>query len=278
MKRFKNKNLNVLIITLIILTVMSVLSIGENSVISTAFNSVSRGLFQLSALATSGAGAKSYEELEAENRELRQQNAQLREQLADYSDVKEENARLWSYYGLKKENPTYDIKPAKVIRRDSNDDYYSFTLDIGSAQGVGVNDPVITENGLVGRVSRADAATCRVSTVLSPDVKAGAVDKLSGDSGIVSGSASLSDRNQTLLSKLSENNSIKEGDLVVTSGTGGVYPPNLIIGQVSELRFNSYDATRDAVITPFEDIRAIKEAAVITDFGQKGEVKKADEK
>ena len=267
-----NKNLKVLSITLVILTVMSVLSLGGNSVITSAVNGFFKGLFQVTASATASADTPTYDELLQENETLKQENAELREQLADYYDVKEENEKLREYYDLKKENPSYKIQPATVIRRDTNDDFYSFTLDIGSSQGVSVNDPVITENGLVGWVSQVDLGTCKVKTILSPDTKAGAVDKQSGDTGIVSGSTSLCDDNLTGFTKIAENNKIKEGDMIATSGTGGVYPGNLIIGKVKEIKFNSYDTSRYAVIEPYEDIRTITSAAVITEFDTQGEV------
>lgn len=273
MKRINNKSLKPLIITLVILIAASVLSLGENSVIPSAVNAFTNGLFSVTASATASADTASYDDLKTENEKLRKENAELREQLADYYDVKQENAKLWKYYDLKKQNPSYKIQPAAVIMRDANDDFYSFTLDIGTSSGVSVNNPVITENGLVGWVYKADLTTCKVKTILSPDTKAGAVDKQSNDSGIISGSAALSDNNLTSLTKLEENNKIKQGDMIVTSGTGGIYPGNLIIGKVKEIKFNSYDASRYAVVEPYEDIRRITSAAVITDFDTKGEVK-----
>ena len=206
--------------------------------------------------------------------QLKKENAELREQLVDYLDAKEENAKLWKYYELKKENPSYDILPAGVLRRDANDDFYSFTLDKGSTDNVEKNDPVITENGLIGWVSDVELTTCRVRTILSPDTKASAIDKKTSDNGIISGNAEYCDDNLTCLTKIAENNKIKVGDIVVTSGTGGVYPKNLIIGKVKELKFNSYDTTRYAVVEPYEDIRTVTSAAIITDFDGKGEVKK----
>lgn len=273
MKRIDNKRFKPLIITLVILIAAAVLSLGENSVIPSAVNAFTNGLFSVTASATASADTASYDDLKTENEKLRHENAELREQLADYYDVKQENAKLWKYYDLKKQNPSYKIQPAAVIMRDANDDFYSFTLDIGTSSGVSVNNPVITENGLAGWVYKADLTTCKVKTILSPDTKAGAVDKQSNDSGIISGSASLSDNNLTSLTKLEENNKIKQGDMIVTSGTGGIYPGNLIIGKVKEIKFNSYDASRYAVVEPYEDIRRITSAAVITDFDTKGEVK-----
>lgn len=273
MKSYRNKNIKVLLITLAVISAAAVLSVGESSVISSGINTLTKGLFSLTASATASADTLSYDELKSENERLRQENAELRSQLADYYDIKAENSRLWKYYDLKKQNPSYKIQPATVIMRDANDDFYSFTLDIGASSGVSLNCPVITENGLVGWVCQVDSASCKVKTILSPDTKASAVDKQSGDTGIVSGSTALCDENLTSLTKIAENNKIKEGDMIVTAGTGGVYPQNLIIGRVKELGFNSYDTSRYAVIEPYEDIRRITAAAVITDFDTKGEVK-----
>ena len=148
-QRLYGKNLKVLIITLIILTVLGVLSQAENSLLSSGVNTLTKGLFQLSALATASADSATREELLKENEELKKENAALRGQLADYIDTKAENEKLWAYYELKKENPSYQIVPSNVIKRDVNDDFYSFTLDIGSSVGVKVNAPVIEEFPLV---------------------------------------------------------------------------------------------------------------------------------
>lgn len=277
-RRRKDRNRKTLIITLIILTVLSVFSQAENSLLSSGLNTLSKGLFQLSAAATASADSATKEDLQAEVEALKKENADLRAQLADYIDTKAENERLWKYYELKKQNPSYQIALANVIRRDVNDDFYSFTLDVGTSVGVSVNAPVITDNGLVGWVCQADASTCKVKTILSPDTKASVSDKQSGDSGILSGSVSLCDQNLTSMNKLAENHQLKEGDMIVTSGTGGVYPSGLLVGEVQSIEFNKYDASRYAVIKPFEDVRSITAAAVITDFEEKGKVVKSDER
>ena len=262
-KFFRTKEFKKFSIILFVVCFLSVVSLSDNSVISGAINAVTNGLFGLTASATASADTASYEELKAENEKLKSENAQLREQLVDYYETKEENERLWEYYEIKKENPSYTILPANVIKRDTNDDFYSFTLDCGSAAGVSVNDAVITENGLVGWVCETDYTSCRVKTILSPDTKVASVDKTTGDSGIISGSVSLCDENRTRLMNISSDHKIKAGDIITTSGTGGVYPKNLLIGEVKELRFNSYDTTTYAVVEPYENIAEITAAAVI---------------
>lgn len=268
------RNLKALIITLILVMTVSVFSLADNSFISTAVNAAFRGLFQISASAASAqSDGSDLEALKAENEELKKENARLREQLVDYLETKEENERLRGYYNLKEKNPSLRLLPAKVIRRDPNDDFCGFALDVGSADSVRVNDCVVTENGLVGRVSRVDATTCIVTSILSPDMRAAVIDKQSGDGGIISGSDALCSRGMTGMGKLDSDNKIAVDDIIVTSGSGGVYPPDLIVGKVKELSFNSYDASQTAVVEPFDDISSITAAAVIIDYmkGSEGE-------
>lgn len=271
---FRTKNFKVFVIILAVVCVISVLSATDNSLFSGLINASTKGLSQVTAAAAASLDTADYDELLAENEKLRSENAELRSQLVDYYDLQKENERLWNYYDIKKENPSYTIIPSNVIKRDTNDDFYSFTLDVGTNLGVSVNDPVITENGLVGWVYKADLATCKVKTILSPDTKAGAVDKVTGDSGVISGSTELCDDNLTAFTKIAADNTIKKGDIIVTSGTGGVYPGNLIIGEAQEIKYNEYDTTMYAVVKPYEDIKSITAAAVITGFDGKGEIKR----
>lgn len=275
---FADKNRKILAIALAAVIVTAVLGATGNPWVSSAFNFLTKGLSSVSAAVTDAAEEKSYDELLAENKKLSKEAADLRTQLVDYYDLKDENARLWKYYNITKSNTDYQILPANVIRRDSNDEFYSFTIDAGTASGVELQDPVLTENGLIGFISSVNAASSKVTTVLSPDMQAGAVDKRTADSGIVSGNSSYSDKGLTTLSKIDANANIKKGDIVTTSGIGGIYPANLIVGKVEELRYNEYDATKFAVVKPYENIKKVTDVVVLTDFKNKGEVKQASKK
>ena len=269
------KSSKILIAVLAIIIVLAILGASGNTWVSTAFNFVTKGLSSVTADITKG--QKDYDELKEENEKLRQQAADLRTQLVDYYDLKSENARLWKYYRLKKSNPDFEILPASVIRRDTNEEFYSFTIDAGSSSGVCVLDPVITENGVIGFVSSVNASNSRVTTILSPDLQAGAVDKKTGESGVVSGSAILGEENKTTFTKIDANADVKKGDIIVTSGIGGVYPADLILGEVTEIKYDDYDATKYAVVKSYDDIKSVTDVVVLTDFKNKGEIKKGAE-
>lgn len=266
------KSAKILIATLVVILVFAILGATGNPWVSSAFNFITKGLSSTSADLTKG--EKSYDELKAENKKLKQETADLRTQLVDYYDIKDENARLWKYYKLTKTNPDFEIMPASVIRRDTNEDFYSFTIDAGSSSGISEQDPVITENGVIGFVSSVNASSCKVTTILSPDLQAGAVDKKTGESGVVSGSAILGEDNKTTFTKIDANAKVKKGDIIVTSGIGGVYPADLIVGEVTEIKYDDYDATKYAVVKSYENIKSVTDVAVLTDFKNKGEIKK----
>lgn len=247
-------------------------ALTQNNLISSIVNGITLPMSEVSAAATKEAVKPSYDELEAENQKLKEEVATLRTELADYYNVKQENERLWRYYDLKAENPQYDILPATVVRRDPNDDFYSFTLDKGKRNDVAVGDPVVTENGIIGWISEVDAYTAKVKTILSPDAKVGVIDTVTRDSGVVSGNVLYADKNLTTMTRISALNNLKEGDIVTTTGISGIYPYGLIVGEVKEIAFDEYDTSMYAVISPFEDIRTVIDVVVITSFEGQGEI------
>ncbi len=247
-------------------------AVTENNILSSIVNGITLPMSEVSAAAAKEAAKPNYDELEDENKELKEELAELRTQLADYYNVKQENERLWRYYDLKAENPQYDILPATVVRRDPNDDFYSFTLDKGKNSDVAVGDPVVTENGIIGWVYEVDAYTAKVKTILSPDAKVGVIDTVTRDSGVVSGNVLYADKNLTTMTRISALNNLKEGDIVTTTGISGIYPAGLIVGEVKEIAFDQYDTSMYAVISPFEDIRTVIDVVVITSFEGQGEI------
>ncbi|MBR3987716.1 MAG: rod shape-determining protein MreC [Clostridia bacterium] len=264
------KKLICLVGVLVLLLIIG--GVTEQNLLSSIVNGITLPMSEVSAAATKEAVKPNYNELEAENNELKEEIAKLRTELADYYNVKQENERLWRYYDLKAENPQYDILPATVVRRDPNDDFYSFTLDKGKRNDVAVGDPVVTENGIIGWVYEVDSYTAKVKTILSPDAKVGVIDTVTRDSGVVSGNVLYADKNLTTMTRISALNNLKEGDIVTTTGISGIYPSGLIVGQVKEIAFDEYDTSMYAVISPFEDIRTVIDVVVITSFEGQGEI------
>jgi len=158
-----------------------------------------------------------------------------------------------------------------VVGRDPNEEFYGFTINKGSLAGVSAGDPVITESGLVGRVTKVGATYSKVSTIFNPDVQVAAIGANTGDPGILSGGKKLADQNQVELTGLDPKASVQEGELIVTSGMGGVFPANIVIGTVQSISTGSLDISLTAVLKPTSEIQTVKDVFVITSFLGQGE-------
>ena len=279
----QTKKFRALLTAVCILLVCSVVTSGGNNVLADALSWVTVPMQRVSTLAANNASvsletaATTKEELLQENRQLRERIAQLESQLVEYYDLKEENAQLYKYLDMKQENPDFKPVAASVIDRDPSS-FYSFTIDQGTQAGISLNDPVVTDEGVVGWVSAVNSISAKVTTILSPDTKIGGVaeigasDKVSGEAGVISTNIRLSDQGLIKLGYLTADTTAKEGNIVVTSGLGGLYPPNLKIGTILSLHHEEYDVSLYALVKPFVDVTTVRDVMVLTEFEGQGEV------
>ena len=211
--------------------------------------------------------------------ELEEKLREANEKLVDYESIKRENEQFREFLQLKETNPDYDFATATVIGRDSTNRFGSFTIDKGSLDGVEAADPVITADGLVGIVWEVGLTYSHVRTILDISVEVGVYDVATRDSGIVTGDISLSSEGLCKLKYLPKESGIASGNLIVTSGIGGVFPKDLPVGTVKSIEVDSSGLSLVADIEPAADIFDVTEVLVIKYFnGQsQGYSKKAEE-
>lgn len=279
MNRFyKKKSFKVLLVVLgALLLLLAHTAYNGSFLLSNLFGAITTPMQKVSATVANGVSSAldrastSYDDLVEENQQLRQQVTELTNQLSDYYQYKQENEQLKNFLELKTTNPDFKFAYGSVVSRDSSDLFYSFRVDKGSLDGVKVNDPVVTEEGLVGWVSSASAMYCNVTTILSPNCNISALDKVSRDSGVVTSDAALADQGLVRLSYLENDHNVKEGDMIVTSGIGGIFPKNLLIGEAKEVKSSDTDVSLYVTIEPYVDIKNVKDVVIITDFAGRGE-------
>ncbi len=204
-----------------------------------------------------------------ENAELKSEMNELREQITENDELRAQNEFYKEYLGLKDDHPDFELTPATLISRDSDDPYGSFVINSGSLDGVAAFDPVITEEGLVGYITEVGLTTSKVTTILSPEITVGALASRTQDSGVVSGNAEVGPKGLTRLSNLSRSCRVAIGDYVVTSGEG-IFPKGLHIGSIEAIGSDSYSTSIYADIKPFADSAEIRNVMVITDFEGQG--------
>lgn len=216
------------------------------------------------------------EKLRLQNADLEAEINELRQKLADYEKMTEENEFYKNYLKIKDDNKSFKFAPATLISRDNSDIYLSFTVNKGSLSDIAVHDPVITDAGLVGYISEVGLTTSKVTTILSAELTAGALDNRTNDSGIISGTPELSLKGETRFRNLSRSSSIAVGDYAVTSGEG-IFPPGLLIGAITAIGSDKYNTSIYADVKPFVDFSDLRSVMVITEFeGQGGIVPQGD--
>ena len=209
------------------------------------------------------------EEVYLEKEKLKAKVQELEEALVDYENIKRENDQFREFLELKQNNPDYNFEPATVIGRDATNRFASFTIDKGSLDGIEMSDPVITSDGLVGIVWEVGLTYSHIRTILDISVEVGVYNIYTRDSGIVSGDIALSGDSLCKLSYLPKNSGIASGDLVVTSGIGGVFPKDLRVGTVRSVELDSNGLSLSAVIEPSADIANVTDVLVIKSFSGK---------
>lgn len=202
---------------------------------------------------------------------LSQENAKLREQLVEYENTLHENEQLKAQLKITEEQPENTLRAATVIGRDPNDVFFGFFIDQGTLAGVEVGDPVITDQGLVGIVTQAYATTSKVTNILSEDVNVSAVMPARGESGVISSDVTSASAGLLRMSYLSSDTKVQPGDIVTTSGAGGIYPQDVIIGEVQSVQKAENDISYYAVVRPYEDLTNVQESFVVIDFPGAGD-------
>ncbi len=208
--------------------------------------------------------------LQKENEELKQKLADFQYELADYENTKRTLKIYEEFLGVKEENPDYIFANASVLSRDNVDIYGSFILDKGSAKGIEVNDPVIFGKNLVGIVTEVTPTNCTVKTLANPDVSVAVYEARSNEVGYVTGFENGIDTTVFMLPGLSKDSNIASGGVVYTTGIGGIYPKDLIVGTVEEIRKSQSDISYYGVIKSEVDFSQLTEVFVITDFDGQG--------
>lgn len=193
------------------------------------------------------------------NEQLEAENAELRQQMVDYDRIKAENDAYKALARIQDTNSEATYVSAFVIGRDPLDEFGGFTLDQGSTDGVAVNDAIISDRGyLLGVVVEVDATSCKVMTILHPSFNAAGVISRTRENGIITGSADYAADGQCVLTNLDRTTEARKGDQVITTGLGGVFPANLLVGTVQEVVPEQSGKSSSAVILPGADPRTVK--------------------
>jgi rod shape-determining protein MreC len=198
-----------------------------------------------------------------ENERLVLEMNELRKENRSVADYKTENERLKELLDLKEQHPEFNTTAANVISYGTNNwgDYAE--INRGTAVGLSLDSVVVTAAGVVGRITEIGPNWAKVSTIINSDHAVGAKVTRTGDVAIVEGDVLLAKDGYCKMSFLSKDASLVTGDILETSGLGGVYPAGLSIGKIREIMSDSSGAMQYAVVEPFCDFDNLHEVLVI---------------
>lgn len=194
-----------------------------------------------------------------QNNLLLEQNRRLLGQIAQLRESKEENERLKKILKFQED---FAIKTtvARVIAKDVTTEFRSVRINRGSDQGIRKNMAVLTHDGVVGRVLRVTAQTADVVTLLDFQSAVDVVVERSRARGIVAG---LSDQLCELKYAL-RTDDIQVGDILVSSGLGGIFPKGVPVGVVSRVNKKPFGITQEVEVRPSVDFARLEEVMVVT--------------
>ena len=208
-----------------------------------------------------------FDALKAENEELKLRIAEMEAEVRQAKADRDENVRLRELLELRRQRRDLHWESARVVKQEASNWSSMLTVNKGTAQGVEVGDCVITEAGfLVGVVAEAGVNWSTIRTILDSDTSIGATVFRSGTNAVAEGDFALMSQGRLSLGYLGTDPDLMSGDLVVTSGLGGYYPSQIVIGYVEEVRTSDSGLAQYAVIAPEAELDGIAQVFIVTSF------------
>jgi rod shape-determining protein MreC len=194
--------------------------------------------------------------------ELERENAQLRDQIISLEEQAAEAEVLGALLNYARTRPESRYLSTNVIGLDPSPFVRSVNIGAGSDRGVLHGMPVVTDDGLVGRVTEVTASTSRVQLITDP---ASAVNvQLQGSRA--DGLLAAQPNGELWVELIDQNATVEPGELVLTSGLGGAFPADIPVGHVVSVRRRDFELFQRAVIQPTINFDDLEIVLLITNF------------
>lgn len=196
-----------------------------------------------------------------DNLALLDENRKLQNSIASLRETQQENARLRRLLEFQ-EQFKIETVVARVIAKDVSTEFRAIRINRGEQSGIKRNMAVVTNDGIVGRVLRTTATTADVVTILDLLSAVDAINERSRARGIVEG---LTESTCQLRYAL-RTDDIQPGDVLISSGLGGIFPKGVPVGTVSKVNRRPFGITQEVEVRPSVEFSRLEEVLVITHF------------
>jgi len=204
---------------------------------------------------------RTLEQLEEEVQNLRLQNRELQAINQLLRDLEAENNTLRASLEFQQRS-VYQLLSARVIRENPSAWWHTIQIDRGERDGLIPEMPVLTEKGLVGKISTVAPNTATVLLLLDESCQVAALVDNTTEQGILGGSRTGDALSPTLLLRfLAKSADIRPGQAVVSSGAGGVFPPGIPLGTIRTFRIRELNA--EAEVDPAVDFSKLDSVFIV---------------
>jgi len=200
--------------------------------------------------------------LRAENQRLRAEVSRLQTEVVTLQQQLTEAELLSALLDFARAHPQNEYKAAQVIGRDPSPFMHYIIINRGSDDGLRVGMPVVSAEGLVGSIEAVIPNAARVQLITDPNAAVDVVTQPSHTNAVLVGSLT----GELSLDMVPPDAHVQAGDLVLTSGLGGRFPPNILAGQIVSVRKLSYALFQEAAVQPVVDFKRLQIVMVIVNF------------
>ncbi|MEW6088041.1 MAG: rod shape-determining protein MreC [bacterium] len=201
---------------------------------------------------------KDFNNIWDKNQKLSRENSLLLQRLTRASEIELENERLNKLLGFSGTFPKI-LLPAKVIGQDPSNWSQYIIIDKGSKHNISIDMAVITTDGLAGRVAKVWPDMSKIQLIIDRNSGVGAMVQRTRANGVVTGMM----KNLCEFKYFDDKEDLREGDILITSGLGMVYPKGIFIGRVAKIEQKSLNLSRYIEIGPFVNFAKLEEVFVL---------------
>lgn len=200
--------------------------------------------------------------LRAQNAQLENEVAMLQSEIVALQENLAQSDILYTLLDFARTNPEHEYVAATVIGREISPFLQYIIIDKGSNDGLRHGMPVVTQQGLVGRIDALISDASRIQLITDANSSVNVKLQTAGVEGLVRGSVT----GEISLDMVPVDSEVQIGDILMTSGLGGTYPPNIFVGQVLTMQSKQNVLFQTGSVQPVVDFSNLSAVLVITNF------------
>ncbi len=208
---------------------------------------------------------RSYQQIQTENEQLKDQLGVLTEENNRLKQDSTELSKLRELYSLDQDYMQYKKVAARVIAKDSENWFQVFRIDKGSQDGIRVDQNVMANGGLVGIVTNVGLNYATVRSIIDDESRVSAMGLQSSDTCIVAGDLTLYQQGRLRITDLKKDASIQDGDRIVTSDISSKFMPGILIGYAVDITEDDKHLMKNGYLVPVADFNDLSDVLVLKD-------------